>query len=194
MRAVISVPKKIITGAFNIRVSLPKDVTDFTAAHLLIETVSGDGLGHAKDAFGGTGRHYHWTCYLPDVRTGTSRISLVGTVDGEPLLANPIDIVYDTVKTVTAAFGTPVREGSKLTLPFSVGTAIVGLTKKHFVFEQLDGESLARHRFQLYGQDAAYELVLTLGGTGRFAVSVRNKPFFKLNGIQVSLTPVSVEV
>ena len=52
MRANISVPNRIVTGAFNIRVAFPRPVEGFGLENIRLETVSGDPLRHDKDSFG----------------------------------------------------------------------------------------------------------------------------------------------
>ena len=51
MRGVISAPRNIITGAFNIRFAFQKDV-ELTRDDVIVMPIEGDALGHVKDTFG----------------------------------------------------------------------------------------------------------------------------------------------
>lgn len=169
MKGVITVPSGIITGAFNILFDFIRPI-DLTAADVVVETLEGDGLGHAKDTFGGSGASYHILCYIPDARSGKSRISVVK--DG--LIVEPVIVEYDTVKTVRATWGTPIQRGTKVELPISFGVAIENLKKRNFRFSQA-------LPFQLYGSSDSYSLIVpqrtglivTVSGAVRKANGVR---------------------
>lgn len=148
MKGVITAPKQIITGAFNVRFDFIRPI-ELTAADITAETLEGDALGHTKDNFGGSGAHYHILCYLPDARSGKSRISVVK--DG--LVVAPVIVEYDTVKTVRATWGTLIPRGTKVELPISFDVAIENLRKRNFRFSQ-------PLPFQLYGSGDTYSLVL----------------------------------
>ena len=146
MKGVITVPKQIITGAFNVRFDFIRPI-DLMAADVTVETLEGDALGHEKDSFGGSGASYHILCYLPDARSGRSRISVVK--DG--LDVEPVIVEYDTVKMVRATWGTPIPRGTKVELPISFGVAIQNLKKRNFRFSPAIP-------FYLYGSGDAYTL------------------------------------
>ena len=173
MQGVITVPQGIITGAFNIRFDFIRAI-ELTAADITVETLEGDALGHTKDNFSGSGANYHVLCYLPDERSGKSRISVVK--DG--LRVEPVIVTYDTVKTIVATWGTPIRRGNrKVELPISFGVAIQQLKKRNFVLSQ-------PLPFQLYGSGDTYSLVVPdrTGLTVTVSGAVR-----KLNGIRADI-------
>ena len=87
--------------------------------------LEGDALGHKKDNFGGSGANYHLLCYIPDARTGKSRISVVK----EGLEVEPVIVEYDTVRTVQSTWGSPMKRGSKIEIPVFFGTEIRNLKR-----------------------------------------------------------------
>ena len=180
MKGVITVPSGIITGAFNILFDFIRPI-DLTAADVVVETLEGDGLGHAKDTFGGSGASYHILCYIPDARSGKSRISVVK--DG--LIVEPVIVEYDTVKTVRATWGTPISRGTKVEIPISFDVAIEHLKKRHFTFSGFPVP------FQLYGSGDTYSLVLPkrTGLTVTVSGAVR-----KSNGIRAEIQETLLEV
>ena len=95
IKGVISAPRKIITGAFNVRFTFQREI-ELTVADVVVNTLEGDALGHTKDSFGGSGENYHLLCYLLDGIKGKSRISVVN--DG--LDVESVIVEYDTVRTV----------------------------------------------------------------------------------------------
>ena len=202
MRGNITVPKGIISGAFNIRVSLPKPVQWFSLSNILIETVAGQALGHPSDRFGGGGKDYHLLCYPPENAIGEVRFSLQGNVTVPPehtletLAATPRILTYDTVRIVTVTFGAIVRTGKQLRLPIQLSTPVLGLTKKHFSFEQVSGTNLVGMKTYLYGSDDTYELVFVpkIIDSSAFRVSTASKQVRKQTDAWVGLAPASVEV
>ena len=181
IRGVITAPTKIITGAFTLRFSFWRDV-ELTMADVRVETLEGDALGHSKDCFSGSGSNYYIRCHLLDERkrTGKSRISVTKAgVDVEPVI-----VVYDTVRTVTATWGTPIQRGSKLELPIAFDVPIQKLKKRNFRCSQ-------PCPYQIYGADSDYALVvprrtgLTLTAYG----TVR-----KANGIPAVIETAVLEV
>ena len=72
MRGVISAPRNIITGAFNIRFAFQREV-DLRRDDVVVMPIEGDPLGHAKDTFGGGGANYHLLCYIPDALKSSER-------------------------------------------------------------------------------------------------------------------------
>ena len=180
IKGVISAPRKIITGAFNVRFTFQREI-ELTAADVVVDTLEGDALGHTKDSFGGGGADYHILCYIPDVRKGRSRISVV----------NPdFDVVsviveYDTVRTVGMTFGTPMKRGSKIEIPVSFDTPIQNLTKRNF---QVSYPSAC----QLYGTGDSYSLVIPKA-RDRFTVTVSGL-IQKMNGVQAVVAETVLEV
>lgn len=172
MRGVITAPKQIITGAFNIRFDFIRPV-ELLQSDVRVETLTGDALGNPKDSFGGSGASYHILCYLPDARSGRSRISVVKT----GLVVEPVIIEYDTVKTVRATWGVPIPRGTKVEIPISFGVAIEDLRKRNFRFS-------AAVPFQLYGSGDTYSLILP-NRTG-FSVTVSGT-VRKSNGVRVDI-------
>ena len=179
MKGVITAPKQIITGAFNIRFDFIRPI-ELVAADVTVETIKGDPLGHGKDSFGGSGAHYHLLYYLPDGRSGKSRIS----VDKAGLEVEPVIVEYDTVQTVRATWGTPIQRGTKVELPISFGVAIEALRKRNFTFS-------CPCPFQLYGSGDAYSLVVPnrTGLTVTVSGAVR-----KTNGIRADIQETTLEV
>ena len=181
MRGVITAPRQIITGAFNILFDFIRPI-ELTRADIIVETLEGDALGHTKDTFGGSGASYHVLCYLPDGRSGKSRIS----VNKDGLEVEPVEIEYDTVRTVQATWGTPIRRGRKVEIPISFGVAIENLRKRNFQFSQAVP-------FQLYGSGDTYSLIVLRRSGLRVTVvgSVR-----KVNGVraEIEARPLVVEV
>ena len=148
IRGVITAPTKVITGAFTIRFSFWREI-DLTMTDIRVETLEGDALGHSKDCFSGSGANYYILCYIPDARSGKSRIS----VNKEGVAVEPVIVEYDTVRTVTATWGTPFRRGSKLELPVAFDVPIQKLKKRNF---------RCSHPcpYQIYGADSDYALVV----------------------------------
>ena len=194
MRAVITAPSRTIIGAFSMLFSLPKMVDDFTLDNVGIETLSGDALGDIRDTFGGRGNHYHFLCYLPNEKTGTARISIVGEVGGEGVDANPVIVRYDTVKSVRATFGEVSQQGNKIELPVTLDTEVRGLKKTHFALARVSGTLLNGMRCHLYGSGRDYQLVFSVksGSVGEVRVSVATREITKESGIQAYLMANSI--
>ena len=180
MQGVISAPKGIITGAFNIRLAFIREI-ELTAADIHVETLEGHALGHPKDTFGGSGPDYHILCYPPEGRQGKSRISVVK----EGFEVPPVIVEYDTVRTVRATWGTAIQRGAKVEIPISFRVAIENLNKRNFRLSPPGP-------YQLYGTENAYSLVvqrtvrrISISGTVR-----------KANGLKVEIVPsvIGVEV
>lgn len=183
MRGVITAPKKVVTGAFTLLFSFPSDVP-LTPADIKVEVLEGDALGHAKDSFGGSGNHYHLLCYLPDTRTGKSRVS----VDRAGVNVEPVIVEYDTVRTVLADFGTPVKRNRKIDIPVSFDVPVKRLRKQHFRFSE------PRSPYELYGQGDDYDLVVSPPrGVSHFEVTVSGT-VEKLNGLMAAIVAVPLEV
>ena len=179
MKGVITVPQGIITGAFNVRFDFIREL-ELTAADVVVETLEGDALGHPKDTFGGSGANYHILCYLPENRAGRSRIS----VNKEGLAVEPVEIAYDTVRTVRATWGMPIPRGAKVEIPISFSVAIENLKKRNFTFS-------CACPFQLYGSGNSYSLIVPqrTGLTVTVSGAVR-----KLNGVRAEITAAAFEV
>lgn len=182
MRGVITAPKKVITGAFTLLFSFPSDII-LTPADIKTETLEGDALGHAKDSFGGRGKHYHCLCYLPDARAGKSRISIAKT----GISVKPVIVEYDTVRTVRATYGTPVQRNGKIEIPVTFDTPIKQLRKQHFrVSEPMPS--------QLYGLGDAYDFVVSPSPTvTRFQITLSGT-VQKTNGLQADIQETVLEV
>lgn len=183
MRGVITAPKKVITGAFTLLFSFPSDMV-LTAADIQVETIEGDALGHAKDNFGGSGNHYHLLCYLPDARAGKSRFSVTKAgVDVKPVV-----VEYDTVRTVIATWGTPVKRNRNIEIPVTFDTPIKRLRKQHFRVSE------PRCPCQLYGSGDAYDLVVSPArGLTRFRVTLSGT-VEKTNGLEAVIEANVLEV
>ena len=180
MIGVITVPQKIITGAFTILISSTGHI-ELTAADIDVETLEGDPLGHDKDSFGGSGTHYHILCYLPDMRKGVSRIS----IKKEGLSVEPVVVEYDTINLVIPAWGKPFVRGKKIEVPLILDTAVQILRKRNF--------RLSRPLpMQIYGSGNSYSLVLPRRGLGTEVTiygTVR-----KQNGVGAMIHPSTLEI
>lgn len=176
MRGVITVPKKVITGAFTILFSFLRE-TDFTVDDFRVETVSGDPLGHHKDSFGGRDKNYHALCYLPEGTAGVSRISVVK--DG--VRVKPVVVEYDTVRTVTVAWAEPRQiKNNKIEIPLALDASVVNLRKSHF--------TLSRPlKFYLYGSGMEWTLVTAPTQLKKFRVSVSGS-VVKHNGLVAAIS------
>lgn len=179
MKGVITAPRGIITGAFNVRFDFIRPI-DLTAADVVVETLEGDALGHGKDSFGGRGASYHILCYIPDARSGSSRISVVK--DG--LDVEPVIVEYDTVKTVRATWGTPIPRGTKVEIPIAFSVAIQNLKKRNFRFSPAIP-------FYLYGSGDVYTVVALIKEKTTIEISGAVR---KNNGIDASIEKSVFEV
>ena len=183
MRGVITAPKRVVTGAFTLLFSFPSDIP-LTPADIKVETIEGDALGHAKDSFGGSGNHYHLLCYPPDARAGKSRFS----VDRTGVRVEPVVVEYDTVRTVIATWGTPVKRNRKIDIPVSFDAPIKRLRKQHFRVSE------PRSPYQLYGQGDTYDLVVSPArAVTRFQVTISGT-IEKTNGLRANIEAVSLAV
>lgn len=144
----IEVSQKVITGAFTILFTFQRDI-DFTMDDIVVETLEGDSLGHAKDSFGGIGNAYFVICYLPDMRAGVSVIS----VEKAGVQVDPVVVEYDTIKRVNVTWGTPVKNTNRIGLPVHLDVPLQILKKRHF---QLSPAT----PFQLYGSGDSYRIVM----------------------------------
>lgn len=182
MRGVISVPSGIITGAFNIRLTFIREI-ELTADAIHVETLEGDALGHEKDNFGGEGKDYHILCYLPDERKGKSRISVVK----EGVDVPPVIVEYDTVRSLTPVWGTPVKRNAKIEIPLTLPEAVTGLRKQNFSVSE------AVPCF-LYGSGHTYQFVVAPSPAQTdFSVSVAGR-VRKMNGLRADIQRTILEV
>ena len=149
IRGTLKAPQNTITGAFTIIISMIREM-ELTAADITVETLEGDALGHDKDTFGGSGANYHILCYIPDARSGKSRIS----INRADLDVEPVIVAYDTIRTVTPTFGTPVDRGQSIEIPITFDAPLIHLRKRNF-------KLTPAARFQLYGTGNAYSLVVS---------------------------------
>lgn len=180
MQGVITAPRGMITGAFNLRFDFIRPI-ELMSDDIHVEVLEGDALGCPKDNFGGSGANYHVLCYLPDGRSGKSRIS----VNRSDLEVEPVIVTYDTVRTVVATWGTPIRRGNrKVELPIAFDVAIEHLKKRNFRFS-------CACPFQLYGSGDAYSLVVPdrTGLTVTVSGAVR-----KANGVRAEIESAVLEV
>lgn len=182
MRGVITAPKQIITGAFTILFSFIREL-ELTADDVVVEVLEGDALGCPKDNFGGSGANYHILCYIPDARSGKSRIS----VRKDGLDVDPVEITYDTVRTVVATWGTPIQRDAKVEVPVSFDVAIANLKKRNFRL------SLPAP-FQLYGAGDTYSLIIPESIVQRGVAVTVSGTVRKANGIRANIEAAVLEV
>ena len=175
----IEASQKTITGAFTILFTFQRDI-DFTMADVVVETIEGDSLGHAKDSFGGTRNAYFIICYLPDMRKGMSLIS----VKKDGVQVEPILVEYDTVTRVNVTWGTPVKNVNRIGLPVHLDTPLQILKKRHFQVSPATP-------FQLYGSGDTYTIVMVPKQKTRVSIQGTVK---KQNGIEAVIEPSVFEV
>ena len=181
MIGVISVPGDIITGAFNVLFAFEANV-NLIIDDIVFRTLEGDALGHTKDRLGGSGQNYHLICYIPDVRTGKSEIS----IDKAGVDADPVVAVYDTQETVAVTWGDPVVRDTVIEMPLTFADAVQNIKKRQF-------RIMPAHRFQMYGTGTNYTLVVQRRKlVNRFSVTVSGT-VEKTNGIPVELvSPIKI--
>ena len=149
MQGIITVSQEIITGAFVITFSFVREI-GFMMDDVRITTLEGDALGHTKDSFGGDGvGNYFILCYLPEGRAGKSRIAVVK--DG--LTVEPVVVAYDTLRTVRATWGPPVRRGRNIEIPVAFVPPIQNLKKRHVALTP-------PAPFQIYRTEVGYHLLV----------------------------------
>ena len=181
MKGVITAPEGIITGAFTLLFAFWRE-TEFSLSDIRIETLAGHALGHTKDSLGGSGKDYHILCYLPEGRKGESRISVVK--DGFDV--TPVTVEYDTIRTVHATYGTPIKQNGKIEVPVSFDAPIQHLKKRNFRFS-------VPAPFQLYRENGdAYRVVLPERSSPfRITVSGRVR---KMNGVGANIEETRLQV
>lgn len=180
MKGTIKAPKGIITGAFSVIFSFIREV-DLTRDGVLVEVIKGDALGHQRDNFGGSGKNYHLLCHLQDGLKGRSRISVTGHA------VAPVEIAYDTVRSIVPVWGDPFVRNGKIEIPLSLPTPVTNLRKRNFRV------SRAPARCHLYGAGTDYQVVVSPSGTGDFTVSVAGT-VEKENGLAAVIQETVVEV
>ncbi|MYB92957.1 hypothetical protein F4054_23795 [Candidatus Poribacteria bacterium] len=182
MKGVITAPANIIKGAFTILFSFPSNII-LTQADIIIETLEGDALGHAKDSFGGGGNHYHLLCYLPDEKLGKSRIHL----NKNGVTVQPVDIAYDSVRTVIATYGVPIRRNRKIEIPITLDAPIKQLRKQHVLLSE-------PVPFRLYGNEATYQIVVSPPpGLTQFKITISGT-VEKTNEVQAVISEATLEI
>ena len=149
MQGIITVSQEIITGAFVITFSFVREI-GFMMDDVRITTLEGDALGHTKDSFGGDGvGNYFILCYLPEGRAGKSRIAVVK--DG--ITVEPVVVAYDTLRTVRATWGIPVRRGRNIEIPVAFVPPIQNLKKRNITLWE-------PAPFQIYRTETGYSLLV----------------------------------
>ena len=180
MRGVITVKKKVLTGAFTVIFTFPRQV-EFTSENILIKTIEGDSIGCEKDCLSGGGKNYILVCYVQDGLRGKSRISVKG------FAVDPVDIEYDTIDHITAIWGTPIVKRKQIEIPVTLSESVGNLRKVHF-------HTTANVRVFLYGADNEYKLVLkTPRPNLDFEVFISGK-VKKLNDVEVLIKGSLMEV
>ena len=149
MLGVITVGQEVITGAFTITFSFVREI-GLTLDDVTITPLEGDALGHPKDTFGSDGvGNYFMLCYLPEGRAGKSHIA----VNKTGVTVAPVVVTYDTVRTVRATWGTPVRRGQQLEIPVAFAPPIRNLKKRNVALSP-------PAPFQIYRTEADYCLLV----------------------------------
>lgn len=148
MKGVITVPKKIITGAFNIRFDFIRPI-EFASDDVNVETLEGDALGHTKDSFTGEGMSYNVLCYLPEGIAGKSRVSVPGHE------VEPVEVVYDTFSEIDAIFLDPylLEPEKRVEVPIFLVDPVQRLRKANIKCSR-------PIPFQIYGEDSDWTLSL----------------------------------
>ena len=198
MRGVISVPNKIIIGAFDVRFSFFNPVDNFDMSNVNVDTLSGDPIldYHTFHKIG-NGQSYYLTYKMPESCVGKSRISFNGEVNvngiQEDIKGNHKDIEYDTDKDVEVVFGVPVYNRSFI-VPIDFPFNIIGLTKRHFNLIKVSGNVLSRLKFSLYGSENKFYLSFYPKYGGSFIIQSNQRSLMKDNGISISMVEKSIEV
>lgn len=199
MRGVISVPNKIIIGAFDVRFSFFKPVDDFDMSNVNVDTLSGDPIldYHTFNKIG-NGQGYYLTYKMPESCVGKSRISFNGEVNvngiQEEIKGNYKDIEYDTDKDAAAVFGDQFYRNRAFIVPFDFPFNIIGLTKRHFNLIKVSGNVLSRLKFSLYGSENKFYLSFYPKYGGSFIIQSNQRSLVKENGIIISMIESSIEV
>ena len=199
IRSVISVPSKIIIGAFNIRIAFGQPVENFGASNVNIRTIVGDPIGVNYKFFGNKGSR-HILCKMPDARVGMSEVSLTGSVDvdgtPEAIDARPVTVRYDTQRIMPAELGEVLYRKNQIVLPIRFDAAVIGLTKKHFRLTAVSGSILRNLKCYLYGSGQAYELVMIPAANrkGVLLVEWTDREMRKENGVMVDVVMRAIEV
>ena len=180
MKGVITAPKDVITGAFTLRFAFWREIP-LTMADIQVETLEGDALGHKKDCLAGSGQNYYILCYLPEGRKGKSRIS----VGKDGFEVPPVIVEYDTIRTVRATYGTPIKQNGKIEIPVSFDAPIQHLKKRNFRLS-------VPAPFQLYGSEDTYRVVLPERNSP-FGITVSGR-VRKQNGIRASIIETRLQL
>lgn len=171
MRCVITVPQKIVTGAFNILFSFSEAI-DFRVEDFDVDRLFGDPLGDPRDNLKGNGNHWVFQCYLPFDRRGRSRVSL----NLSDVTSRPVEVDYDTIRTVRATWLTPVQMDKTTEVILFFDSPLRHLKKRHF--------RLSRPLpFQIYRVGDAYKIVIQGRVSHALSVSVSGS-VVKANGAQ----------
>ena len=133
-------------------------------ADIHVETLEGHALGSMKDSSAVAVRITISSAISRRGRKGKSRISVVKDGFEVP----PVTVEYDTIRTVRATYGTPIKQNGKIEVPVSFDTPIQHLKKRNFRLS-------VPAPFQLYREN---------GDTYRVVLPERSSPF----GITVSGT------
>lgn len=181
MKGIIVAPKKIITGAFNIRLEFIRPI-ELSSDDVRVETLEGAALGHTKDRFTGEGARYLMLSYPPEGAAGKSRIS----VPGHDVPA--VEIEYDTVREIDAVFLDPSlsESGQRVEVPvLCVGVAIQRLRKSNI-------EVSPGMRIQIYGEDGEWTVSVKAKKTPVSLKTVGRVR--KTNGVRASLREDTIRV
>ena len=181
IQCVLTVPQKVITGAFNILFSFAQEVY-LTRDDFRIETLEGDPLSDPRDCLKGQGKHWMCQCYVP---TGIAGKSLIW-FEMKGFSTRIIEIEYDTVKTVEATWLDPIVEGQKRTLPLFFNYPLRHLRKRNFRFSQPTP-------FQLYRAGDLYQIVFSKKVEGGLSVQVGGS-VVKQNGVEAVIAESVLEV
>ena len=180
VRCVITAPTTIITGAFNILFAFSEPFW-FIFEDIRVKVLEGDSLGDSRDMLHGSGNHYMLQCYVPPDRLGRSEISL--DIPGL-VTASPVEITYDTVKSVAPEWGRPVVRGLFTEVPITFDVPLRHLRKRHFRLSPAVP-------YQIYRTDDGYRL--SVKRHGGFSVRVAGE-VVKLNGVQAFIEKSVLEV
>ena len=180
IRCIITV-QKVVSGTFNILFSFPQEVY-LTTDDFRIDLIEGDPLGDPRDKLTGSGKHWMCQCYLPTGIHGKSRIVL----DMRGFSARPVEIEYDSMRTITATWLEPVITDQKTELSISFSCPLQHLRKINFKFSKPVS-------FQLYRVGELYQLVLSKKIRRGFSVTVGGK-VVKQNGLKAVIEDNVLEV
>lgn len=174
------------SGIFNIQIALNQEIDDFLKSDVELTAQSGNGLTGFKIKFMGGGKYYSLQVSPPPATVGAFEV----VISRDDIQARARTFRYDTRTEIPVAFGDPVYDSNKITIPITFPEDVIGLSKNSFRIEH----DLHGLRCALFGVGQAYQLVLSPHGRGTAEISIVKK-VLKANCAAVSVVgSLSLEV